>query len=184
MDRLEKYIKENRAAFDSKEPPAGLWDKLDSALPEEPVVRNKTIRLWRGFRVAASVLLLITVGALLGSYITSRNLEAQNIASKLPADFKELEQYYEAEVDSKMKQLTSVNADNDQVELDLEQLDAALKELKEDIRSAPRGSEEQIIDAMILNYKTKIDMLETIMTHINADSETIQNEKENEGINL
>ncbi|MFK7809513.1 MAG: hypothetical protein AB8F74_17045 [Saprospiraceae bacterium] len=181
MDNLEKFITNNRAAFDSKQPPGHIWENLDRDLPKQNV---KRIRLWRGFRVAASVALLIAVGALLGSYLTSKNFAAENIASKLPQDFTEMEAYYQDEVDTKLQRLTSVNVDKDQVVMDLEQLDAALKELKEDILSAPKGSEEQIINAMILNYKTKIDLLETILTHVESDSKTIQNDKENEGINL
>lgn len=185
MDNLEKYIRENRAAFDKKQAPKRVWEQLDKALPQK---KNKTIRLWRGFRVAAAVLLLLSVGGLLGSYLTNRNFVAENIASKLPEDFTELENYYEREVSSKMKQLTSVNMDKDQVALDIEQLDAALEELKVDILSAPKGTEEQIINAMILNYKTKIDLLETVMEHMkaqgNSNFDNKKNNKKNEGINL
>jgi hypothetical protein len=185
MDNLEKYIRENRAAFDKEQPPKRIWEQLDKTLPQK---KNKPIRLWRGFQVAAAVLLLLSVGGVLGSYLTNRNFAAENIASKLPDDFTELENYYQREVSSKMKQLASVNMDEDQVSLELDQLDAALEELKEDILLAPKGTEEQIINAMILNYKTKIDLLETIMTHIKAQSnsnpQNIKNNTKNEGINL
>ncbi len=184
MDNLEKYIRENRAAFDRKQPPKRIWEELDKALPQK---KNKTLRLWRGFRVAAAVLLLLSVGGVLGNYMANKNFAAENIASKLPDDFTELENYYQQEVSSKMKQLTNVNMDKDQVTLDLDQLDAALEELKEDILSAPKGTEEQIINAMILNYKTKIDLLETIMVRIKAKSDSttpIKNNGENERINL
>jgi uncharacterized membrane protein YhiD involved in acid resistance len=198
MDNLEKFIRDNREAFDDRQPPSRIWDELNKALPgaekKEPPIRR--IRLWRGFRVAASVLLLIAVGALLGSYLTSRNFAAEQVAAKLPDDFTEMEQYYQQEVNNKMKILTSTTAvEGEQARLDLEQLDQALAELKADILSAPKGSEEQIINAMILNYKTKIDLLETILEriqanaaaeeeHVQPDSQNIQNDNNNEGIDL
>ncbi len=182
MDQLEKYIKDNRAAFDERKPPEDIWRKLDQQLGSEKP--HKTIRLWRGFRVAASVLLLIGIGSLLGMYVANRNFAAESIADKLPNDFLELEEYYQKEINGKLIQLASFQSEKQTVEMDMEQLDAALQELKEDILSAPKGSEEQIINAMILNYRTKIELLETVMEHINQNSQTNQNVIKNETINL
>ncbi len=160
MDQLEKYITDHRAAFDDQSPPKHIWQQLDGQLhPRE----KKSFRLWRGFRIAAAVLLLIGLGTLLGIYVANRNFAAEAIANKLPTDFEELENYYQQQINTKRQQLVSFSQEDQGIETDMQQLDQALQELKQDILSAPKGTEEQIINAMIRNYQTKIDLLETVL---------------------
>ncbi len=176
MDNLEKFISQNRADFDDKSPPARVWDKIDIKKQTE----SKKISFWRGFKVAAAVLLLLTSGAAMGiAFMNSQN--ASTLASNtLTDEFLEVEQFYQKEINVKVKKLTSMKDYDTSVNEDLDQLDISINELKSEIADAPRGSEAEIISTMINNYKTKVELLERILDRMentkSTDDKNIQNE--------
>jgi len=55
-DKMEDFIREQRAAFDDLEPNPAIWDRIDEALP---VQRKARIIPWRRLMVAASLLMLV-----------------------------------------------------------------------------------------------------------------------------
>ena len=179
MDNLEKFISQNRADFDDKSPPARVWDKID--IKKQP--KSKKISFWRGFKVAAAVLLLLTSGAAMGiAFMNSQN--ASTLASNtLTDEFLEVEQFYQKEINVKVKKLASMKDYDTSVNEDLDQLDISINELKSEIADAPRGSEAEIISTMINNYKTKVELLERILDRMennkNTDDKNIQNESTN-----
>ena len=176
MDNLEKFISQNRADFDDKSPPARVWDKIDIKKQPKP----KKISFWRGFKVAAAVLLLLTSGAAMGiAFMNSQN--ASTLASNtLTDEFLEVEQFYQKEINVKVKKLASMKDYDTSVNEDLDQLDISINELKSEIADAPRGSEAEIISTMINNYKTKVELLERILDRMentkSTDDKNIQNE--------
>ncbi len=180
MDNLEKFISENRADFDDKSPPARVWDKIEGK--SKPEV--KKITFWRGFRVAAAVLLLLTTGAAMGiAFMNNQN--ASSLASNtLTNEFLEVERYYQKEINVKVKRLTSMKDYDTSVNEDLEQLDLSISELKAEIADAPKGSEEEIISTMINNYKTKVELLERILDRMENNTSTEDKKRKNESTNI
>ena len=63
MEKLEKFIKENRPSFDDKTPDRSIWIGIEQKLDKQD--SNKIIQL-RWFKVAAGVILILCCGILIG----------------------------------------------------------------------------------------------------------------------
>lgn len=171
VDRLEQFIGENRAALDRSIPGLRVWAGIDRAL-EARQHAAKIRGIWRNLRVAASVVVLLTVGALIGMYVS--NLRTRNLPTlaEVAPEYAELEQYYSAQVSNRMRELTSFHQEAT-VQPDIQQLDELYQELQRELDNAPKGSEEQIIQAMIRNYQIKLDILERVLEKIQTTNPKI-----------
>jgi hypothetical protein len=49
---------------------------------------------------------------------------------------------------------------------DLQQIDEVQKDLRRELQNAPKSSREEIIQTMIKNYQTKLDILERVLTRV------------------
>jgi len=180
MDDLEKFISDNRADFDDKSPPARVWDAVEGEM--QP--KAKRVTFWRGFKVAAAVLLLLTTGAAMGIAFMNHQNASALASNSLTEEFLEVERYYQKEINVKVKKLASMKDYDSSVNEDLDQLDISINELKSEIADAPKGSEAEIISTMINNYKTKVELLERILDRMEnnnrtTDDKNIQNESTN-----
>ncbi len=180
MDNLEKFIKENRAAFDDKMPPEDAWhninDRLDNS--ETKVVPISTY-LWR----AAVVVLLVAVAWLLvdrsdrdGTIAgTNEFINDNEIA------FNDVEAFYMNEIETKQSLIIQFVSDNPELDKDLlgeiDQLDSTYQMLKS---AAEVGQSERIIDAMVLNLQMRIDILNQQLEVL----EKIKKIKENEKVSI
>ena len=169
QDHLEKFIAKQRKGFEDKEPSTDLWQNISKELPASQK------KLWRNVKlmgIAASVMLLLFAGFRMGqqSNVQSYALELQ-----------ELEKYYSKQIGDRMTQLANFGGDEN-LEEDLDQLDDVFNELKEELIHSKYGNNEKLVNAMIENYKTKINVLETVLEKLNNNKE--ENLLNDEGINL
>ena len=176
-DNLERFVVDNREAFDQATPSLKVWAEIDNALEKK---RGKRVTLWRVSQIAAAVLVLLVTGALIGNYLTSSptsQLAAtlENIAPEL----KDLEEYYSEQVNERYQQLTNYQY-HQGIESDLAQLDEVMEELKQELLVAPAGSEDQIIDDLIQTYKAKIQILERVLQHIRTTDPKTLTPEDNE----
>jgi len=168
-EHLEKFINKHREEFDDLEPSSELWKNISKDLPAS---RRKLSRSVKLSGIAASILLLVFVGFRLG-----QNSSAQPYAIEL----QEIEKYYSKEIGDRMTQLANFGGDEN-LEDDLNQLDDVFKELKEELIHSKYGNNEKLVNALIENYKTKINVLETVLEKLNNNKE--ENLLNDEGINL
>lgn len=159
-DSLEKFILDNRAAFDDATPGLKVWADIDRRLAE-PQVRKLT---WRHrLQMVAAVLLLLFAGGLAGSYLTQQQQnQATAILEQVAPEYFETERFYQQKIDQQLQQLTSYQTDQS-VFTDLDQVDQVMEELKAELEKAPKGREQEIIDNLILNYQTKAAILERVL---------------------
>lgn len=176
VDRVEQFIVDNRAALDRGIPGLRVWAAIDRAL-EARQKAAKIHRIWRNLRVAASVVVLLGIGAVIGMYAYKISYAKQlPTLAEIAPEYAELEQYYSAQVNNRMQQLTSFNQEAT-VQPDIQQLDELYQELQRELDSAPKGSEEQIVQAMIRNYQIKLDILERVLEKIQTTNpKTAENE--------
>jgi predicted PurR-regulated permease PerM len=163
MDKIEKFILDHREEFDSEVPSLNVWAAIDKELGSQG---GKQVTMWRALRVAAAVLVLLTVGGVGGYYTFQQQLSGQvaSLAEVAP-EYAPLEAYYHEQLDTRLQQLASYK-EATSVRSDLEQLDAVFQELTKELAAAPKGSEEQIIQAMIRNYQTRLEILERVLQNI------------------
>jgi hypothetical protein len=85
----------------------------------------------------------------------------ETISGALPTEFHTIERQYISEVNNKMQDLEALKIDKTILD-DLSQLDAIYMELKSELLSSGGMNQDEIIGALIKNYKTKIELLEFI----------------------
>ncbi len=181
-DQLEDYIRENREAFDDAVPSLKVWAAIDKELSTQPhsdtdtQQTGRSISLWRIVTIAASVVLLLGVGAILGSQLSSGNGIEETLASdsEISREVEDMKSYYETQIKSTEAKLVHYN-ERKNIAPDLEQIDEHLEELAEELKSVPAGSEEQVINAMINSYQAKAAILEKVLE--NLENKKGQNNK-------
>ena len=180
-DNLEKFITENRSAFDKGVPSLKVWAEIDKSLSNTP--KKKSINLWSFAKIAASVVLLLFAGAFGGNYLTQDTPQVDSSIADVNPNFKAMEQYYAQQVNLKLEKLKQYNHESF-VEQDLKELDDFLAELKIELQHAPRGTEESIINAMIKNYQTKLSILEHVLERLQSTINQAQKTRNNETTNI
>ncbi len=164
-DNLERFIRENKAAFDDKQPSDRAWRKIDSALTP---TRKSFGWVWK----AAAILFFLTS---LGLYFEdnlkpSQNLQAQK--EKIAGDFSDVESYYFQIIAEKRDLIYKYDTLENPIEVnfeqDLQKLDAMYQVLKEELKVNPS---KKVVDALILNMLVRIDVL-------NAKIEELENTAE------
>jgi hypothetical protein len=173
-DNLERFVRDNREAFDAHEPPDALWARLDEKLGPAPASSESPFRevhrtpqrptrsSWfrTNWQVAASIAVLLLAGAFL--YVNQRYGVSQQpeLAVSSPAYAKEVV-YYTQLIDEKrteLKQLSETNpALYEEFSTDLTRLERNYQTLKAELPQNP--NQETLIQAMIQNLQLQINLL-------------------------
>ncbi len=170
-DKLEQFISENREEFDVFEPNPKMWEAINKEIAapvERKIVPWKKI-LWR----AASVVVIFAISFTISDYMHSDDqmagltIDNQILQEEFP-EIIEAEAYYTMLVNSKKTELlryASTYPDIEkQADYDLAELDSIYLELKKDLKDNIHNTE--IIEAMIQNYRLKLQVLEEILSSI------------------
>lgn len=167
-DQIRSLIQKHRASFDDATPDPKLWAGIDERLPRREA---RSIRIWKWTAAAAVGLLLIAAGVVIGLYNAPGQ---QNLAMQ---EYAETEQYYVTQVNEKMAAIQSRHHDPT-LEEDLRQLDEIYDELKIELSNSQNPNQKQLIDAMIINYQTKVAILEKVLEKIeDSDIQNTQNDE-------
>ena len=164
MDELEKFILDHKSSFNEDHPNSKIWENIDQILTEKSKPKRSRFYL---AKIAASVLFILTVGIGIGHFMSqdsNENFYAE--ISQYDKNFKETEIYYNQKVDNKLKALEKYN-----VTPDIAELDNIYNELRHEFESVQNKNKEQLVNAMIENYKTRLDILELILSRM-EESET------------
>ena len=176
-DALAQFVIDNKDSFNNKLPNPNVWSKIDQQL--SPTSKVRSFKLIRYAGIAASIVLLMLASALAGIYfygekptpIVNANL-TPNEATEISTELLEFEKDYKKRVNKKHVQLASYHDNTKASEVlstvneDLSKVDEILNELRNEFKDAQKGSEKQIINAMIKNYETKLKILEIVLKRI------------------
>jgi hypothetical protein len=163
-DRLEDFVKQHREQFDLHEPSPSVWLKINPA--GAPLEKERGTLRW--LRVAAAVA-VIFAGFTAGIYyLTGGNAGQDQYSSEQYEEIQETERYYNQMVSQRYQELESYLASDpaarEMLDADLEELDEVYKELKEDLND--NASNPEVVEAMILNYRVKLEILEDLLKQI------------------
>ena len=163
-DRLEDFVKQQREQFDLREPDPSIWLKINPA--NVPVARARKSMRW--LRVAAAVAMIVA-GSTAGIYfLTGQKADTDQFASELYQEIRETEQYYSQMVSQRYDELKPFLMENpgaeEMLNADMEELDEVYLELKEDLKDNVANPE--VIEAMILNYRVKLEVLEDLLNQL------------------
>ena len=176
MDGLEKFVKQNRLFLDTDTPSPLVWEGIEEQLEGKPsnVISIQKggwrVRLYRSIRVAAAVLILMTIGGIIGLYLFGGGEQTSVMTiSGINSEYKELESYYTQKINARITELKTYRYDKSILE-DIAELDADFVELKKELGSSNEPVDnEVIINAMIENYQTKIDILERVLKRLETE---------------
>lgn len=165
-DKLKQRVEDSRQEWDQFDADLeGLWGNIETQLDkQEKKIGVFTSKLW--MKIAASVTLLFTMGWMAAAYINSNhNTQDLYALRDISPELAETEYYYANQISEKLEMIQTSNAGVDQlVQESLSLLDSAYSELQQDLKD--NADSEEVIDAMIQNYRIKLQVLEKILNEI------------------
>jgi len=164
---LEQFIQNNRRSFDNEKPPAFVWDNVEKNLP------RKRIGMYRVLRMAAAVLLILGLGIVIGRF-AGQPSKTELALSDISKEYAELEYFYTQKINQKVNLLKNRQLDEKALS-DIKELEQEFETLKQELNTSD-SQDEQIIQAMIENYRTKIDLLERVLNRTNYSTKAKENE--------
>jgi hypothetical protein len=188
-DNLEKYILGHREQFDDLEPDPALWDRIETR--KAPVIRIN----WGGVAWKAAAVVAIFISSyFFHDYMASRKQDKGFIAGKLDdmespmvKELIEAEAYYTSQIDMRKQEVFKLTANSPDVQkeinTELVEMDKVFEELKHDLKD--NADNEEVIEAMIQNYRLKLDILEEMLNRLQQSHEPKNTGKdENKGIEM
>lgn len=182
-DKLEKYILDHREQFDDQEPDPASWEKVETR--KTPVIRiNWKDIAWK----AAAVAVIFVASYYFHDFMSSRKEISRNGYSKnaevntpIVKEWIEAEAYYTSQIDMRKKEVYRLTASKPEVRLEINSemvdLDRVYTELKKDLKD--NADNEEVIEAMIQNYRLKLDILEEMLRRLKQSNES-QNDESHE----
>ncbi|MFN0035475.1 MAG: hypothetical protein ACKVUS_10415 [Saprospiraceae bacterium] len=180
---LESFIQKNREAFDTELPQGQIWENISGSLPKP---RAKVLPMdWQRplMRIAASLMLLVAgIGG--GIWYERHGGATSGMAmSDVSGEYAELEQFYQRGILVKQEKLaTFTGSQPAEVGEDLEHLDKIMEELRRELADVPPGNREQVVRAMIENYKAKSAILQRVLERLEESKNEGDNSKQSNGI--
>jgi hypothetical protein len=163
-DNLEKFISENRDAFDLYDPNPDLWKKIEKNMNRKTIAFKKI--LWR----AAAVAMIFGASLIFHRYIDMLNT-AKTAKVEIP-ELQEAEIYYSSLLNSKLSEIKPMLEEHPgldkEIMSDLSELDSVYSDLKEDLKD--NVANQEVIQAMIQNYRLRLSILEDILNELNKDN--------------
>ena len=187
-DKLEKFIIENQNEFDDLVPDPAIWDKIQKREPEKIGLNWTKILV----RVAAVVVIFVS-SYIFGDYLSNQNKSTMLAEQELmePGDTRmvqeliEADYYYTSQINEKKEEFYCLTANKtglrDDINIELVELDQVFKNLKEDLKD--NADNEEVVFAMIQNYRIKLEILEEILMQLRSAEENIDC-YENESVNM
>jgi len=171
MDRLEKFVRENREKLDMYEPSPRIWERIE----------GKNVLISKKLLIRLSAAAVITL-VLAGSMFLYTNANRKNRISGLPDEIREMELFYNSMASAlymKAKpMLTGQPEVEKELENDLQMIDRICIEIKEDLKD--NVDNQEVIEALIQNYTIKIHILEDMLRILNENENHTEKQKSNE----
>ena len=174
MKDLEKFIVDHRDEIDSTEPYPGHFQRFERRLASHPVASGSAFRPSLMLKIAAIILLMITVSVLvfdMASREISHRFASREQRAELPIEIRQAVQYYSNQTDTQLSTLNKLAAAqhepggiSETAVREIRDLDAATAELKKLLDGNPGN--ERILDAIIQNQQMKESVLNTIISRV------------------
>jgi len=175
-DKFEEFIRENRQGFGPDNQTPDVWRKVTKRQPEAKIMQIS----WRAIASrAASVVIIFVASYYFHDYMSGNNKEnqalitAENANSPLYKELREADLYYTAQISYKKQELFTLTDNQPDLQMDvnndLDDLDAILLELKEDLKD--NADNREVVEAMMQNYMLKLEILEDLLEQIKGNQE-------------
>jgi hypothetical protein len=178
MDKLEEHIRQNKEDLDRYSVPSGIWRKIRKELNKE----KSTMRHW--FSIAAMLIVILGIAIVLFRPVyrwsdAERRKTNDEGSVQLDPLLKETEVYYNSLVNSLYTEATPLLTNSPEIKKelnsDLSHLDSICTDLKKDLKD--NVSNQEVVEALIQNYRIKIRILEDMLTVLKANENNPEKKK-------
>jgi hypothetical protein len=174
-DNLERFIAEHRDQFELFDPDQRLWEGIRSRVSRKKTLRISTRGiLWR----AAAVIVIFMMSFLLTEYLHRNNIwlvwKEKAIKTDAIPELREAEIYYTTLVNEKLMEIQPLISDfpglGEELKEDMAELDSIYAGLRKDL--ADNIANDEVVEAMIQNYRLKLAILEDLLKYLQGTSKT------------
>ena len=178
-DKLEQFIAENRDQFDILEPGDRVWNGINSDIH----MGKKIPYLKKVIGWAAIILVTFAASFLLQEYLhrhyaMTERKDIKNQKIEIP-ELQEAEMYYANLVDEKILEIEPLLENQPELgnalKNDLAELDRIYAELRNDLKD--NIANDEVVEAMIQNYRLKLEILEDFLAHLQENTNEEKNDK-------
>jgi hypothetical protein len=187
-NNLERFVRDNREAFDNMEPSTALWDKIGEAIGEEKKSTTRVVRMsWARWAVAATLFLALagTISYQLfwkqqaadlpiaqhtdtpGAGAAATNV-VDPLVNQIDPQYAKLVSQFTEVIESKQNELKQIEKDDPELYNkfagDIQKLDSSYHLLRSTLNANPNT--EQLLQAMISNLQMQIELLNQQLTII------------------
>jgi hypothetical protein len=173
-DTFEEFVRGHRDEFDLHDPDPKLWKDI------EKEISKKKFLSWKFYLTRAAVVLLIfTCSFVLQQLWFKGDLKIakhqKNKMIEIP-ELKEAEIYYTGVINNKLREvepmLVKYPTMDKELHNDLFQLDSICLGLKNDLKD--NVANQEVIEAMISNYRQRISILEDMLQYTESKNDTVK----------
>jgi hypothetical protein len=189
-DNLEEFILDRREQFDDADPGPKVWDRIKKRPAPVYGIGWKSVA-WRAAAVVAifisSYVFFRLTDKQPGQTAEQAYQEMPEAQSQLVNDLKEAEVYYTSQIEFMRTEAIRLS-DGDPgvqeiIDTQMVDLDQVYEELKRDLKD--NTANEEVIGAMIRNYRIKLEVLEEILRQLRQSKESFNSlSDENEAVVL
>jgi len=182
-DNLEQFVRVNAEGFNSLEPPKMAWDAIEKELPVAKV--HVVRKIWPYAWKSAAAVLIFASAWLLNDYTQykkwSKDAASSSAVASSPvlSELSDAEAYYTSQISSKQAELSQYARQHPEIIEDLKkeftEMDKSKAELKKDL--AESNADEKVIEAIILSYRVKLEILDQMLTELRKSKEGNLNQK-------
>jgi hypothetical protein len=172
MDNLEKFIRENRSALDYYKTDRRIWKRIKTGLQSE--------RTFAGNLLSKAAMIIVVLGTAFSIYKLAENgfstVKNNDKAGTYPGQpqLKETELYYNSLINNLYREAKPLLTGNPEIEYELRTdfsvLDSLCIEIKSDLKD--NVDNQEVIEALILNYRAKIQILEDMLIILQKKDES------------
>ncbi len=173
MQGIEDKIRKNREAFNQEEPAPDHIRRFGEKLDAFHAVERESWfeRHGMAIRIAAAAVIFLAIGGFFYSDLSRRvkdSISERIVAAELPAELKEVMQYYNVITDNKVNQIDDLAVSEDEAsrvkELAVMEL-RALEEHREELEKeyARNPNNERILNALLVNQQKRSEILDKIL---------------------
>jgi hypothetical protein len=168
-DQLESFVRQNRNAFDDKEPSEKVWKEVENSLSFSRRSLWNSVVIWR----AAAVIFMA-----LSAYLLFPKNETPRQNAIAMKEFSDVENFYIEQISEKVELIDEFQKSEGMNGFthDFQQLEAMYLVLREEMKNRPSP---KVKDALVLNLLVRIDLLNQQLHKLEKEYKPVDKEKEN-----
>lgn len=174
---LEGFIKQNKPAFNDREPEAGLWLKIEKRLPEQTQKNHAKRSFTLGFVLLVAAMVILVMGAGFIFYLQKQQQQPVDLAGINP-EYARQQMVYASEVESKRTELKTIAKSDPELyrefNSEIIKMDSTYKKLNKELVASP--DQERVLRAMIRNLQIQTELLNQQLEVIQQYNQTKKQE--------